>query len=117
MIIQQTITLSMVGSFVIHREHSFGQPGEPPGHVAHSHCLFCPGCQGVWAWLKIHGETLTWPVAQSCAQCKITDPWMPVPGSILAEEGWGLVDTALLSALPEPLLQREFVLHLEAYSK
>lgn len=116
MIIQQAVTLSMVGSFAIHREHSFGRPGEPPGYLAKSHCLFCPRCQRLWATLAIQGEFLIWPVAQTCSECQISDEWMPVPGSLLAEEGFGVIDLELLWALPEPLLRREFDLHLKVYS-
>lgn len=107
---------------VVPREHSFGHPGQPPGYVARSHCLFCPKCERVWAHLRLIGQdgkhaACTWPVAQSCAQCQVITPWLPVPGSLLVEEGWGVIDLELLWALPEPLLRREFDLHLKAYSK
>lgn len=105
-------------SYRISRSHSFGHPGQPPGHVAKSHCLVCPGCQRVWAKLVLDQEPfLVWPVAQFCSDCQITTTWLPVPGSLLVEEGFGVIDRELLWALPAPLLRREFDLHLRAYSK
>lgn len=100
--------------FHVHRHHSFG----PDTHVAKSHALFCPGCQTVWAILKFVDDNEVWPVAQFCERCRppaFEAGWFPVPGSILVEEGWGVVDESLLTALPPELVKREFTLHLGAY--
>jgi hypothetical protein len=68
-------------------------------------------------------EHICWPVAQFCETCQtsptgllVKSDWCPVPGSLLVEEGWGVIDTALLNALPDSLVTREFNLHLRAYS-
>lgn len=102
----------------VHREHSFHQQT----HVAKSHALFCPACQEVWAILKFEDDDddYVWPVAQFCEHHKpegLTKQsgWFPVPGSILVEEGWGVIDDSLLRALPKELLRREFDLHVRAY--
>ena len=104
-------------SCFIEREHSFnGQM-----NVAKSHMLICPKCKHKWAELELYPEDgqqeLLWPVAQTCENCSIEDEWMPVPGSLLVEEGWGIIDDSLLAALPEELLRREFWLHIKAYER
>lgn len=95
----------------VYREHSFSG-----GHCAQSHMLVCPCCCKIWGWFKVHDDELLYPRAQSCEACNVEDDWMPVPGSILVEEGWGVIDEELLKALPDELVKREFRLHLEAYS-
>lgn len=105
---------SAKGFWAIEREHSF--PGQGDGwHEAKSYSLHCPRCGSRWADVIFAGETLVWPVAQTCESCQVEDEWMPVPGSLLVEEGYGVIDTALLAALPEELVRREFQLHLKAY--
>lgn len=118
MIRTQKILLFSEGDAVIiyvNRDHSF----EDCTYVAKSHALFCPGCQEVWAILRFVDEDEVWPVAQFCEHCVpsrfIESPWYPVPGSLLVEEGWGVIDEALLAVLPEQLLKREIKLHLKAY--
>jgi len=101
----------------VHRHHSFGSDT----YLAKSHALFCPSCQTVWAILKFVDDTEVWPVAQFCENCDpkasvLYSPWYPVPGSLLVEEGWGVIDESLLAVLPEQFLKREFNLHLKAYS-
>jgi hypothetical protein len=96
----------------IHREHSFGDQM----HVACSEMLVCPRCRDVWAYLIFRDEVDCWPTAQFCENCVIAkDDWHPVPGSLLVEEGYGVIDDALLAALPYDLVKREFDLHLKAY--
>ena len=102
--------------FFIDREHSFTPNGEG-WYVAKSKLLVCPKCRRIWAVLEFDDDELVWPVAQSCEECNIRDEWMPVPGSILEEEGRGVIDTALLNALPEDEVRREFNLHLKAYQE
>lgn len=102
----------------IQREHSFGNPGELPGYVAQSHCLVCPSCNVIWARLSLDPEVLCWPRAQFCQDCNIwPSEWCPVPGSLLIEEAFGLIDTELLRALPLELLKREFDTHVAVYNK
>ncbi len=102
-------------TYIVEREHSF--QGHADGwYVAKSHCLYCPLCQQIWATLKFTDDTLVWSRDQICEGCFIVkDEWMPVPGSLLVEEGYGVIDTALLDALPDELLKREVELHLKAY--
>lgn len=75
----------------------------------------CPTCKQVWAILQFVDEVDCWPVGQYCERCGGTSEWNPVPGSLLFEEAWGVIDDALLHALPDNLVEREFKLHLEAY--
>ena len=96
----------------IGRHHSFA--GET--HVAISHILVCPACTRVWALLQFLDEPFAWPRAAFCGCVHHADEWHPVPGSLLCEEGYGTIDDSLLSALPDSLIQREFQLHLKAYS-
>src|ERR1700691_1697357 len=106
MIVKATIRLrnlytSLWGIWSIEREHSYGNSE----HTAISHLLICPACQRIWAKHIIENDTLLWPVAQFCDQCPIIPSILqPVPGSLLVEEGLGLIDESLLNALPLELL-------------
>ncbi len=96
----------------VHREHAFNDQM----NVACSVLIVCPTCHRMWATLKFVDTQIAWPRAQWCEGCNQKDPWHPVPGSILIEEGWGTIDDSLLAALPPDLVAREFYLHLKAYS-
>lgn len=102
-------------AYFIHREHSFNEQK----NVADSRVLYCPKCNMIVATLRFLDDEYCWPVAQFCAACAppADNPWFPVPGSILVEEGWGVIDEALLWSLPPELVEREFWLHIKAYSK
>ena len=93
------------------RHHSFNDST----HVPVSHILVCPACTRTWAMLQLEGDTFCWPRAAFCGCIQHTDEWHPVPGSLLVEEGWGVIDDALLEGLPAELVRREFDLHLKAY--
>jgi hypothetical protein len=97
--------------YFVHRDHAWDE-----GHVACSELLVCPKCTTTWATLQFLDDDLAWPRSQFCQYCGLSDEWHPVPGSLLVEEGWGVIDTALLSQLPPELVTREFNLHLKAYS-
>lgn len=97
--------------FFVHREHAFG--GDT--HVACSEVLICPQCGQIWARLKFLDDSEVWPRPQTCELCTYRDDWLPVPGSLLVEEGYGVIDDALLTSLPDPLVIREFNLHLKVY--
>jgi len=112
MIRTQKLTVEGVCDTYVHREHSF----DSQSHVAWSIMLICPRCQHPWAVLKFLEDQDVWPEAAYCEFCGIKDDWHPVPGSVLVEEGWGVIDDSLLGALPENVLRREFNLHLRAYS-
>lgn len=115
MLRKQRISILGVGDFEIEREHSFhGSSGEL-GHVAHSTFLVCPKCRLVWATLQFPDEPFGWPVAAFCRSHEYRDSWHLVSGSILTEEGWGVIDDALLDGLPPSLVKREFELHMKAY--
>jgi hypothetical protein len=92
------------------REPSFGNED----HVVVSWAFFCPLCQTIWAKHLILGDLKVWPRAQFCEECPEWDTWHPVPGSLLLEEGIGLIDESLLESLPEELIKREFNLHMRA---
>ena len=121
MLVEQMITVYLpeLGSptagfsTLIEREHSFNNQL----NLAKSHSLICPMCRTRWADLELQSEQceLLWPVAQTCENCQLVDEWMPVPGSLLVEEGWGVIDDSLLDALPEYMIRREFELHIKAY--
>jgi hypothetical protein len=96
----------------VHRDHAYADQS----HVAHSQLLVCPRCCTPWAKLRFDDDDLCWPMSQFCEHCPLRDDWHPVPGSLLVEEGWGVVDDSLLQALPLSLLKREFDLHLKAFS-
>ena len=113
MILRQRIVLDD-RVWEIHRHHSFGDST----HVACSQLLVCPACSRPWAMLHLLDEDpFVWPYAAFCGCIPYRDDWRPVPGSILIEEGWGLIDESLLAALPPELVRREFDLHLKAYSQ
>ena len=98
----------------VSREHAYG--GNPAGRVAYSHILYCPRCCKQWAALYFPDEKDCWPRGQFCADCGVVGDWNPIAGSLLVEEGYGVIDESLLAALPIPLLRREFELTLKAYS-
>src|SRR6266850_1600836 len=97
-------------SWYIEREHSFNDCKQ----TAFSHMLVCPSCQTIWAKFIIEKDRIVWPKAQFCEQCPIiSDPWHLVPGSLLVEEGWGVVDESLMEALPPELMLRELELYMK----
>ena len=98
--------------FTVERWHSFSNAT----HVACGEALVCPRCAKVWAVLALEGEEEVWARSQSCGECRHRWDWCPVPGSLLVEEGYGVIDDSLLAALPFELVEREFKLHLEAYA-
>lgn len=115
MIRTQVINLG-AAQYFIHREHSFTGHDSNGWYEAHSEILVCPRCHKSWAELLFVDDQDWWPTSAYCEQCNVKDDWHPVPGSILVEEGYGVIDTALLAALPKELVEREFKLHIEAYS-
>jgi hypothetical protein len=109
MLVKQIITIprEMI-SVEILREHAFGE-----GHVAQSHVLVCPVSGQPWAYLLIEGDDYIEPRGVFCP-LHTQRAWnSPVPGSILYEEAFGLIDSSLLKALPDELVRREFKLHLK----
>lgn len=122
MIRTQSISLfAQDGSTVIiayvHREHCFAYDGVS-AYLAQSQILICPKCTRTWAKLTFMDglDQYHWPRAAFCNLCNIKHALCPVPGSIFVEEGWCIIDDALLAVLPAELLRREFELHLKAYS-
>ena len=97
-------------TFGIVREHNFGNED----HVARSALLVCPKCHWMWAKILIENEPYAWQRTAFCAWCNQSNLWCPVPGSLLSEEGLGLIDENLLAALPLELVKREFALHERA---
>lgn len=108
--VRELIAVSGLPLFEIQREHAW-QTDSGGWKSAEPMVLVCPKCLRAWAHLDL-GEGILWPRAAYCEDCAVADPWHPVPGSILTEEGYGSIDTPLLDALPETLLCREFRLHM-----
>jgi hypothetical protein len=104
------VIATLPNHWYIEREHAFNDQH----NVAVSQLLICPRCHKTWAKLEFDGDRCAWPVAQFCENCNEPDEWIPVPGSLLNEEGWGIIDDSLLAALPEELVRREFNLHIKA---
>lgn len=81
---------------------------------AASVALICPRCLRMWAVLAFEGDADIRPEGAYCRRHIPRDLWFSnrprVPGSILTGYSW---DRPLLAALPEPLLRREFELHLQ----
>jgi hypothetical protein len=97
----------------IQREPAW-QNQEGGWHEAQSWALFCPGCHKIWAWTVFEGDSLIYPGTAFCEECPSNEPEL-VSGSLFL---WhGCIDAALLAALPEPLLRREFMLHLKQLDK
>jgi hypothetical protein len=97
--------------WVIQRNHSWSSEGSLPDHVAQSLILICPHCLKTWAILEIEGDPLFDARMVPCHNHPPVEPFAPVPGSILTEEGIGRIDIELLAVLPPELLEREFHLH------
>lgn len=96
---------------------SFSWRSESGGWTAtRSSILVCPSCTRSWAHLKFEGEAYLYAEAAFCERCpRPADLWQSFPpaGSILTWHGYGCnIDSALVDVLPEPLLKREFLLHL-----
>lgn len=85
--------------------------------------LVCPVCQQTWAILEyLQREDWLLPIPAVCKEC----PFPPalagipgrVPGSLLIDyNSAGCIDWSLLERLPEPLLRREFDLHLAWFTR
>ena len=81
--------------------------------------LVCPACQRSWASLA-YTDRRAWlyPYPAFCRDCPFEDWRKGVPGSVLLNYGLGhTLDTELLERLPEPLLRREFDLHLAWFTR
>lgn len=97
-------------------ERSFSWRSKDGGwSCAHSNVLVCPSCLRQWAHLQFAKDKVLWPIGAYCERCVPEDTRnYPVPGSILFYHGYGCnIDEALLDVLPEPLLRREFDLHMK----
>jgi hypothetical protein len=116
-------TLFIEGSYYqIEQEHSFRGYDFDGWYSVWSVALVCPGCVRVWAMLTVAEAQRHVAVNQYCARCRPAkdEHWLvknAPPGSILHEEGLGVIDTALLEALPDVLLKREFELHLASLER
>lgn len=124
------ILYSISGSFGFHlgkRPEMYRvDQGAGAFYPACSRVFVCPFCRKTWAEIKIDGK----PVGEEeytvmgvpCERCgKPTAPWSfsdrslhPIPGSLLDSDVLFDIDWGLLETIPEPLLRREFLLHLKA---
>lgn len=100
------------------REHSWA-PYDAWGltHCAESLLLICPWCGETWARLQLPSSLFYSARMVPCEHHAVQEPFGPVPGSMLTEEGIGNIDTALLNALPPELIEREFYLHVKTFTE
>jgi len=94
------------------------------GYPVYSGLMVCPVCEAVWARL-VWSSLLDKPYKEirgfMCYSCAAENPHYlhpdlrPVGGSLLDNPTTGGVNYALLDAMPEVLVRREFQLHLEFY--
>lgn len=84
-----------------------------------NHAYFCSTCGEVWG--RIFTEGCPWKVAE--VPCEKHEPvgvwdWRTVPGSLL-QLGHGGTNYAVvdLELIPEPILKREFAIHLNYYER
>lgn len=96
--------------------HSFPREELSEGYKIPSIALVCPVCVQIWGRCTIPGSSLWVPEMVSCEACDWSDILHPVPGSIISNNHpTSGVDWALLDALPEELLRREFNLTVRNY--
>lgn len=121
----QFISVESSPLYEITRSFSWKSPGAAGWSYAHSQVLVCPKCLRQWAHLAFQELSRTdvehhclWPTAAFCSNCEVESERAP-PGSILLDYGWGIgnIDLPLLWALPEELLKREFMIHLNYFEK
>lgn len=81
--------------------------------------LVCPACQRAWASLSyLDRRQWHYPIPAFCVDCPFEDWRGNIPGSLLLNYGYGhTYDTELLERMPEPLLRREFNIHLAWYKR
>lgn len=106
----------------IKRYWSWKMPDSDGWSTARSVGFVCPVCLKVWAMLSFP-EVEPRFQASRCQQHRKLEKSVEacrVDGSIIEDigyAGWGLIDYALLYALPADLLRREFDLHLQYAEK
>lgn len=93
-------------------------------HHAYSAALVCPACRSGKAWATLVqvddlATPYVWPVAAFCREHTTPENWFYAgpPGSILIDYGLGDFDVPLLEGLSDPLLTREFNLHLKLFEE
>lgn len=100
-------------SWLVKREDFVG------GYPVYSGLLVCPLCKEIWCRLSMEGcefhEARNAPCAQHPDACH--PDLRPVAGSLLDNLTINGYDTALLQALPEALLRREFDLTLRSFNE
>jgi hypothetical protein len=101
-------------------QYDFPVPEKFPdsGFTVYSFAKVCPKCLRVWA-IAQQPETGFSIEGAWCRNCgnlidhRILPHYARVPGSLLDSCATQRVEWALLEFLPEPLLQREFMIHLK----
>lgn len=103
------------GEWSIERPEFSWREGEG-GWPVYARALVCPHCLTVWARLTIIGQFRYCVEGTTCLKCMdFTSEPTEFPGSILDNYTCNGTDWGLIDALPEPLLRREFELHLRSF--
>lgn len=85
------------------------------GWPVYARALICPYCRDNWGTLAIEGQNYFCCEEVSCELCNLSTPRHSVPGSLLDSYTCNGTDWGLIDVLPEPLLRREFQLHLRSF--
>lgn len=87
------------------------------GYPVVSKAIVCPICLQVWARMPIISNSIFYSLEGiSCINCGRSTWRNPVPGSLLDSTMTNDIDWSLIELLPEPLLRREFLLHLKVFA-
>lgn len=76
-----------------------------------SRAKVCPSCLSIWALMQTERDPVYGVDSQFCEVCRV-EYCNGVPGSLLDDRQSWTVDWDLIRYLPEPLLRREFELHV-----
>lgn len=104
-------------------QYEFPVPDHYPanGFAVNSFAKVCPKCLRVWAIAQQPGSGFSIEAAW-CRTCgnlidhRILPHYAKVPGSLLDTCANQRVEWALLEFLPEPLIQRELMIHLKVFA-
>lgn len=104
-------------------QYDFPVPERYPqnGFFVYSWAKVCPKCLKLWAVGMQPGSGYS-VQGQWCIRCweahrpRYLPHYAKVPGSLLDDCSSQRVEWALLEFLPEPLIQREFSLHLKVFA-
>lgn len=121
---KQLVAVAGFPLYTIERSFSWQEEGMPGWSFTYSRVLVCPRCLKQWAHLAFQNSEPGGGLPLGCLEptgvfCGDCGPGREgkVAGSLLDAPYSSGVDLPLLYALPEPLLRREFELHLKHYER